>query len=82
MGKKLAQSLLLMPVIAAMMFGGGMVQEGRQEMGIDVNPGFFLISDQTSAKDGEGNNFQQICDKIGDEMLIRTHNCPQSYRGF
>jgi hypothetical protein len=82
MGKKLAQSMLLMTVVAVMVIGGGMVQEGRHEMGLDVTSGFSLASDHSSAKDSTENKILQITDMISDEMFIRTNACPQAHRDF
>lgn len=82
MGKKLAQSLLLMVIVTAMMFGGKMVQEGRKELWIDVRSSISATSGQDSAKVKTDNTLEQIADMISKEMYIKTSTCPQAHKGF
>lgn len=65
-----------------MMLGGGMVQEGRREMGNDTTPGISAASEQDSTVDETGSNAEQIVDLISDEIYIRTNTCPQAHKDF
>ena len=82
MGKKPAQGLLLMVIVAAMMFGGGMVQEGRKEMWVDRSTGISATSSQNGSKVETDNTLEQSADMISHEMYIKTSTCPQAHKDF
>ena len=81
MGRKLAQSLLLIVVIAALMIGGDMVQEGRREMR-HVDPDVTVAYKQDGATGIIGTGIDLVADVSTDEMFISTDSCPHAHRDF
>lgn len=82
MNKKLAHSLLLMVMVAAVMIGGDLVREGRREMWVDTTPGITAGSNQGEITQESSNKIDYLADMISDEVYIRTNDCPNAHRDF
>ncbi|MGA7733256.1 MAG: hypothetical protein WCD37_18500 [Chloroflexia bacterium] len=76
MGRKLAHRLLLIVVVATLMIGGDMVQDGKREIW-HIDPGNTVASDHDGSADAVeiGTNIAHV---IGDDLLTNKGTCADS----
>ena len=77
MTRKLAHSLLLIVVVAALMIGGDIVQEGRSEM-------WHIDSGKTIAVEQDGSTSAvevmiNMADVAGEDLLTNKKTCTNSH---
>lgn len=78
MGRKLAQSLLLIAVVALLMMGGDMVQDGRREIWTKIDTGVSLASKQ-EVRNASQARIALLASMADESAITSKANCPKSH---